>query len=82
MAWEEKHTHLASQSQPTQPWHDITTKGLATPGAGSGRGDHPRDCGRVTPGAGSGEGGHPRDCGCMTPGTGSGRGVILETVDV
>ena len=25
MAWEEKHTHLASQSQPTQPWHDITT---------------------------------------------------------
>ena len=35
-----------------------------TPGAGSGDGGHPGDCGRVTPGAGSGDGGHPGDWTC------------------
>ena len=89
-------THSFPPKGPNQQRPGVLTKGLATKGAGSGRGDHPRDCRHVTPGTWSGKEGHPGDCGHRTPGARSGRdhpgdfrhvtpgagsgGVTLETV--
>ena len=55
-------THLFPLQGPNLQRPAVLTKGLATPGAGSGRGQ-PGDCGRVTPGAGS------ADCVGPTPST-------------
>ena len=65
-------THSFPPKGPNQQRPGVLTKGLATKGAGSGRGGHPRDCRHVTPGTGSGKEGHPEDCGHRTPGARSG----------
>ena len=65
-------THSFPPKGPNQQRPGVLTKGLATKGAGSGRGGHPRDCRHVTPGTGSGKEGHLEDCGHRTPGARSG----------
>ena len=64
-------THSCPPKGPNQQRPGVLTKGLATKGAGSGRGGHTMDCRHGTPGARSG-GGHPGDCRHVTPCIGSG----------
>ena len=75
-------THSFPPKGPNQQRPGVLTKGLATKGAGSERGGHPRDCGHVTPGTGLGRRVTLEIVDMRPQVQGLGEGVTLETVDM